>query len=203
MITAPAQSASSSLLPSPALSMKSVICLAPVRSTDISFGGSPLRTVPESAIFLPSSHTSKLTDPTPFFLPSSTPTIDRNRIASPLRSIVTSLMAIDPIPCGYTTPLRLSGLLRTDLPARARSQLEPILFRSRLSTQRPLGGGSDARKASPSWRYDDDTDREVVSNAAAVKTATAKMNGVRSGSRRSIETFIELSPFRRSEERRV
>ena len=98
-IAAPPQSAMSSVPPSPPSPTYNVICFAPVRSTEIGFGGSPARMIPESYRLAPSVHTSKVTEPRPVFRASSIPTIDTNRVALPSSAIHSSPSAATPSPC--------------------------------------------------------------------------------------------------------
>src|SRR5215471_15031982 len=58
------------------------------------------------------------------------------------------------------------GLLQTDFPPTAHSQLAPILPRSRLSTQTPLGGASVARTIAASYARVESSRRQRMSRTA-------------------------------------
>ena len=97
--TAPAQSASSSRLPSPASPTRRTICRAPVREISIGFAGSPDLTGPELNASLPSSQTSNVTDPWPFLRLSSMAPTACSRVAAPPRSYHSSVFEVTPRPC--------------------------------------------------------------------------------------------------------
>ena len=87
VINAPPQFAVSLPVPSLASITASVNRFAPVRSAVSIFGASPPRITPDSAAFLPSTQTPKITLPRPACTAESMPTIEANRTALPLRSI--------------------------------------------------------------------------------------------------------------------